>query len=267
ETSVDLINVEVNAVGGSEAIGITSTFMTIVGSSISASQATTKNWGIELDPFSGGGGGLNLVRSIVLARGGQNALGVTASGNTVRVHIAQSEIAASNGSIFNTGLECGGVDTTVDVTDTEVEVRSGLGAENVGLLYSGTGATEEHVLLRGVRVKVEGGVTAEAMRVFEPDGEITIEDSTFVAESATGTNIGINFEADGRDAQLEVVRSSLRATTASFSTSSVGSQADLRFSFDSLSGPFVIPAVNSETISCAAVTDQDNVFYASSCPP
>jgi hypothetical protein len=164
-------------------------------------------------------------------------------------------------------LVSGSIDSSVDVRNTEINVSDNVGADSYGVEHFGTGASPELAVFDGLTISVSGSGSTDAIRIWEPDGDIIISNSVLDASSTSGQSIGLNFVNGPRDSLFRIRRSTLKGEAASMFADAAGSGSSTILSLSDLYGPFIIPNVNAGTFSCAGVVDQNNNFYADSCPP
>ena len=259
-------NVEAEALFGTEAVGIATAFAEIRDSTVRASNASSDNRAVTLDPGADGGR-LKILGSEITARGGQDALGIAAVSSDATVTIADTRIAAAIGANSNVGLAVGSVDNSVDINDVSVAVRGTGASSNIGIRYFGSGGSDL-ARLSNVRSNASGGLISTGIELWEPtstrERAIRISDSSFQGTGATNTNLGLSV-LSGADGDIEVRRTTLTGNTASF-TIDDNSVSRVDFSFTEFEGPLVIPPSSIGTLTCAAVVDQNNAFSAETCP-
>ena len=268
ESEVNLVRSVVSVQGGTRALGLTGSFANIENSEINVSRATMDNIGIQIRSPSFDGGRLIVDGASVIAFRGQRTIGVTAFGDLMRVRVTGSEIQAHSGANSNVGLSTGGVESPAMITHSQIIVDGGSGS-NTGISLGAAAAREPNFELENVSSRVTGGENGVALEVSEPsDGGsvMAIRNSVFSARNAAVSNIGVSISRfdSGARVQFEEVRA--EGATASFLSSDASTDADIRFTFSYLLGPFVVPAGSEAAYSCAFVVDENNVPYQASCP-
>ena len=259
ETSVRLEDSSVTASGGVEAIGLLAQDAIIENSGVGAGSASERTIAIsDLRRESQ----LQIRNSSVAARAGQdgqNAVGISAG----RLRMSDTEIEVIDGSVSNIGVRTSDPDAPIMISNSKVTVRQFGSADNVGYLL-GLSDRDDGNRIDGLSVKVTGGASSTAFRITEHLGTVRIDNSTLEAGDAANSNVALAL-VNADEPPIIVRNSRLNAASAALLVDD-RSLSEVQFLFSSIQGPIVLSTRPELSVSCTAVTDENNVFFANNCP-
>ncbi|MEM7504121.1 MAG: hypothetical protein AAF417_18915 [Pseudomonadota bacterium] len=253
----------VNLGSGGSSFGIIGTRLTIEGSSI-AVDGDAGGVGVSIRTNTTDGNVLSVNESSVFATGGTSPVGIAANNPASTVRIANSRIHVEDGTNAGNGIRLGGPLTTNELSNVHIVVE-GIASGSTGGISFLNSSVDTESRMRNVTVRATGGGERnDALSLSLLSGNLDIVDSDFVAENRLGFNVGVSFTSS--PGRLRVRNSRFGGDLTAFSVAS-SDGSNIEFSFTEFDGPFVVISNNNPTLSCAAVIDENNVFYPDSCPP